>query len=754
MRPNHAGFAVRATPRQDPKDEMQAMTPDPSLPLTRDVVLIGGGHTHALVLRRWGMAPVPGARLTLIEPGATAAYSGMLPGHVAGHYDRAALDIDLVDLARFAGARLVRGAATGLDPEAREVQVPGRPPVRYDIASIDIGITSDMPALPGFSDNAVPAKPLGPFAARWSDFTARVTRGQAAPRVAVIGAGVAGVELALAMAHRLRTLGADPAVTLVERGRALAALGSRARSVLERRLIAAGITVMEHREIVRVDRDALRLADGEAVPFAFCVGTAGTRAHRWLAETGLATTDGFIDVDATLRSTSHRSVYAAGDCAHLTHAPRPKAGVYAVRQAPVLAWNLRADLTGRQRRHYRPQRDYLKLISLGGKEALVERAPVVLAAPFLWTLKDRIDRDFMAKFDRLPAMPLPRVPEGAARGVRAAVGTAPPCAGCAAKVGPGALAGGLSAQATPRRADVTRLDGDDAALIGTGAARQVVTSDHLRALVADPWLMGRIAAVHALGDVWAMGAAPQAALASLILPRMTPAMQAATLAEITHGAGGVLAAAGADLAGGHTSTGAEMTIGFTVTGTLDGAPLTLSGAQAGDALILTKPIGSGVLMAAHMRGRARGADIAALLDQMTLGQGDAAAHLAPAAHAMTDVTGFGLAGHLLGMLRASGVGAEIDLAALPLHPGVEEAAGRGIGSTLLPETRAHAAPHVTAPNGARTALLYDPQTCGGLLAAVPEGRADALVAAIRQDGLGAAARIGRIVEGAPRITCC
>ena len=128
------------------------MIPAP-LPLTRDVVLIGGGHTHALVLRMWGMNPLPGARLTLIDPGPKAAYSGMLPGHVAGHYARSELDIDLVRLAGFAGARLVLGAAGHIDLQAQHIHVPGRPPIGFDLASIDIGISSGMPTLAGFSEH-------------------------------------------------------------------------------------------------------------------------------------------------------------------------------------------------------------------------------------------------------------------------------------------------------------------------------------------------------------------------------------------------------------------------------------------------------------------------------------------------------------------------------------------------------------------------------------------------------------------------
>jgi len=147
------------------------------VPLTRDLVLIGGGHTHALVLRRWEMRKLPGARLTVINPGPTAPYTGMLPGHVAGHYPREALEIDLVRLARFAGARLVLGEARGLDRAARRVHVAGRPPIRYDIASFDVGITARMPAIPGFAEHAVAAKPLDGFARRWEAFCAAVAAG-------------------------------------------------------------------------------------------------------------------------------------------------------------------------------------------------------------------------------------------------------------------------------------------------------------------------------------------------------------------------------------------------------------------------------------------------------------------------------------------------------------------------------------------------------------------------------------------------
>jgi selenide,water dikinase len=317
-----------------------------TLPLTRDLVLIGGGHTHALVLRKWGMTPLPGVRVTVINPGPTAPYSGMLPGFVAGHYTRDELDIDLVRLARFAGVRLINGYATGIDRAARTIAVEGRPPVAYDVAAVDVGITSTMPELQGFSAHAVPAKPLGSFASRWDAF--RAAAGQN-PEIVIVGGGVAGAELA--MAHALRQT--DPTVKLIDRSRVLTALGYKARQKMLAALNDAGIEIIEDAEVSEVFPEGIVLTDGRTIRSDFTTGAAGAKPHDWIAKTGLELQDGFITVDAHLQS-SDSAIFAVGDCAYLSHDPRPKAGVYAVREAPVLFDNLRAVLTGGQMGRYKP----------------------------------------------------------------------------------------------------------------------------------------------------------------------------------------------------------------------------------------------------------------------------------------------------------------------------------------------------------------------------------------------------------------
>lgn len=699
-------------------------------PLTHDIVLIGGGHAHALVLRRWGMKPMAGVRLTLINPGPTAPYSGMLPGHVAGHYSRAALDIDLVKLARFAGARLITGAADGIDTTARQVHVPGRPPIGFDLCSVDIGITSAMPALPGFAEHAIPAKPLGPFAARWRAYLA----GEGPADVAVIGAGVAGAELAMAMAHALKERARPARVTLIDAGAALSALRPGSATKLRAAMKALGVTLLEQASITRITGDGPVLDDGTCIPAGFVVGAAGALPHPWLVRTGLATTDGFLDVSPTLQ-TSDPDIFAAGDCAHMPHAPRPKAGVFAVRQAPVIHDNLRARLTGAPLTRYKPQRDYLKLISLGGKSALGERLGFSPAGKLMWRWKDRIDQRFMDRFRDLPAMPAPALPDLRTAALDAAVGAQPFCGGCGAKVAQPTLAGVIGG--VP----------DDAAILTTGGVQQVMSTDHLSAVTEDPVAMTRLAALHALGDIWAMGAMPQAATATLILPRMAEPMQARTLAEIMQTARATMEEAGATIVGGHTSMGDGLTVGFTVTGLCNTPPVTLEGARPGDALILTKPIGSGVIFASEMQGRAPGADVVAAWEALLVSQG-AASRLLAGAHAMTDVTGFGLAGHLLGICAASGTAALVDTGAVPLLPGALALAESGVRSTLFPANRARFA---DAPDSPRADLMFDPQTAGGLLASVAGDQAQALIAALKAEGYPAAI-IGEITEGPPAVT--
>lgn len=736
------------------------MMQDRPIPILSDLVLIGGGHAHALVARMWGMNPMPGVRLTLINPDPAAPYTGMLPGLIAGHYARDEIMIDLVRLGRFAGARVILDRVTGIDRAGRRILLQNGPSIAYDMASIDIGISSDLPAIEGFQAHAVAAKPLGNYAAHWDAFVAKALP---RPRVVVIGAGVGGVELALASQHRLAAAGATPEVVLLERAPiALAGIGNGARARLLRHLAQAGVRLVTGAQVTRIAPHHVELAGAPDMPSDFTLAVSGTRPQDWLAETGLTLQDGFVAVSPTLQS-SDPLIFAAGDCAHLSHAPRAKAGVYAVREAPVLFHNLRAALLDHHLRPYWPQRDYLKLISTGGKGAVADKWRLPLDGAWLWRWKDRIDRKFMARFADYPPMvkPLPKGP--LLPGLAEAMTAQPMCAGCGAKLGADELSAALASLPAPHRVEVVSGPGDDAAVLRSQTGFQVITTDHMRAFTSDARKMAQIAALHALGDVWAMGAKPQVALAQVVLPHLSPAKTTALLEDVMLAASDVFRAAGADVVGGHSSIGSELTIGFTITGMTD-RPISKAGLRVGDVLILTKPLGSGTIMAAEMAmarvpGMILGESVAEALASMSRPSGAASAILAAHATAMTDVTGFGLGGHLLEMLDASSngsnpetsVGAALCLDDVPLLAGALELAAAGVASSLAPANRGASIGRIGGADSPRKAMLYDPQTGGGLLAAVPAEQASAVLADLLAAGEPAAV-IGQITIGPARIT--
>jgi len=736
-----------------------------STPVVKDLVLVGGGHAHVAVLRRFGMQPVPGLRLTLITRDVHTPYSGMLPGYVAGLYGYDECHIDLGPLARFAAARLYHAEVEGLDLEGRWVHVRGRPPVAFDLLSINAGSRPRTLDVPGAAAHALPVKPIDAFLAGWEALTARILASPGPFRMVVVGGGAGGVELALSTQHRLRHLIAERGQ---EPGRVRYALLTRGPEILPthspgvrarfRRVLAErGVEIYTDHTVVEVSAGSVRTEDGGSVPADAVLWVTDAAAPAWAAEAGLAVdAGGFIRVDERLQSVSHPGVFAAGDNAALP-SPRPKSGVFAVRQGPVLAENLRRAATGRSLVRYRPQRHFLGLISTGDRYAVASRAGWALEGAWLWRWKDWIDRRFMARYRDLPAMPAEQGPTFAAGvadrdAIRELSTLAMRCGGCGAKVGSTVLTRVMQRLPAGRRADVLLgLDApDDAAMVAVPPGLVLVQSvDYFRAFIDDAYTFGRVAANHALGDVFAMGAEPQSALAIATVPYGRERVVEEALYELLAGALRTIEPTGAVLAGGHSSEGAELAFGLTVNGLVDPERAWRKGGlRPGDALVLTKPIGTGTLFAAEMRRQAKGRWVDEAIASMVLSSQAAAACLRRhGAGACTDVTGFGLLGHLVEMTRASGVDAVLALGEVPLLDGAAETVAAGILSSLQPQNlrlrRAvrdleHVARHPRFP------LLFDPQTAGGLLAGVPAEASAACVAELRALGYRAAAVIGRV----------
>jgi selenide, water dikinase len=365
----------------------------------------------------------------------------------------------------------------------------------------------------------------------------------------------------------------------------------------------------------------------------------------------------------------------------------------------------------------------------------------------------------MQRFNELPEMTVEAGPEPGGIADREAIRElstlAMRCGGCGAKVGSTVLSRVINRLPPQRRDDVLiGLDSpDDAAAFEVPTGKVMVQSvDYFRAFIDDPYTFGRIAANHALGDIFAMGAEAQSALAIATVPYGRERIVEETLAELLGGALDTLAPTGAVLAGGHSSEGAELAFGLTVNGLIaKDALLRKGGMQAGDALILTKPIGTGTLFAADMRGKAKGRWVdGAIRSMLVSSQAAAAALYRHGVTACTDVTGFGLLGHLIEMTRASNTDARLELDAVPLLDGAEQTVAAGILSSLQPQNvrlRRAVRDADALSDHARYPLLFDPQTAGGLLASVPADQASACLEELHGLGYTRAVIIGSVEQG-------
>ena len=728
----------------------------PSSGALRDLVLVGGGHGHVQVLRRQLMAPIPGLRVTVVVDRPVALYSGMVPGLVAGQYAAEALQIDVQPLARRAGARLIVAAATGIDAVAGEIHLQGRAPLAYDFASLNIGSEVAGLETPGVRAHALATRPIGRLIERLEPAIAAArAHPDRAFRLVIVGGGAGGVELAFCGRERLRAEGLRQVeVTLIDAGPGV--LRDRSPAVIRKVEAAArarGIQIEAGVRVAEVQTSAVLLSDGRRLPAELTLWVTGAVAPAWPGESGLPVdARGFIRVRDTLQVEGHDQLFAIGDCAVPAAWPEiPKAGVHAVRQGPVLAENLAALAAGRPLRPHRPQRDFLALLNLGDGTAIGARNGVAAEGRWMWLLKDRIDRAFMRRFQVLDPAGGPTLDFG--RGMPELGEMI--CGGCAAKVGESALTRALAAlPPPPADPDVVLgvAQGDDVGAARLGEALVVANLDAFPAFTDDPWLVGLVGVHNALSDLHATGVQPRFAMALVTVPEDEDPERA--LGQVMAGIRTALDREGVSLLGGHSTVGPQLVVGLSCWGSLPSAAALWpnQGLQVGDLLILSRALGTGILFHADGAGRAAGPWMQAAIARMSRGNGPAARalHGSPSS-AVTDVTGFGLAGHLAAMCRKSGVSAELDLAALPLLPGVGHLLARGERSTFHDQNREVAKLISIPPQAARhpaLEILFDPQTAGGILLGIAPSAAPAVLAALHLAGEEDATVVGRITAPA------
>jgi selenide,water dikinase len=718
-------------------------------PIEKSVVLVGAGNAHLVFLRRWLMRPVRGVEVTLVNESPVVPYSAMVPARVAGDYNRDEITIDLVRLCQSVKVRFVAERVTGVDPAARRVLFADRPPVAYDALSLGLGSLPSLPASAAVDERSFVLRPLGGLLRAIDRLEERLTHSPKAFHLVVVGGGASGCELALALQRRL---GRHPGfrLTLLQGDRCLlpefpAGVARSFESAFQQR----GIESRVNARVTGAEDGGLLLDGGGRVAFDAVLWATRAAPPPLLRESGLVCdSGGFLRVKDTLQSVSNPAIFGTGDCVSFDAYPDlPRNGVHAVREGRVLFDNVASFLSEKPLRPYRPQRWCLCLLNTADGQAVLTYGALTLRGRWARWLKDRIDRAWIDKFTRFA----PMVGEGdteAAYRMR--------CGGCGSKI-PGdvlsAVLKRLDISEDPRVLLGCRA-GEDASvhrfrpeLFGTRPDQlvEVQSVDYFKAFIDDPYLFGRIAALNAVSDLYAMNARPFSALAIATLPHARGPIQEARLYELLSGALRSFREIGVVLTGGHTTEGSEAALGFAVTGYAEEDHLfRKNGLRPGDVLILTKPLGSGALLAAWMRGECRAAWFSRLVDAMLMSNGPASEVFRDAGvTACTDVTGFGLAGHLLEMLDASHVSARLSGKHVPLYPGFEEVVSRGIVSSLHEDNAKTACRVGGTPRP--PAWLFDPQTSGGLLGAVPADAVERTLDRLRQAGCGDAAVIGEVI---------
>ncbi|MFK7994360.1 MAG: selenide, water dikinase SelD, partial [Granulosicoccus sp.] len=604
----------------------------------RDVCLVGGGHSHALLLRRWAMQPIPGVRLTLVSSAVLTPYSGMLPGLIAGHYTHDDIHIDLLRLCSWANVRFIEDTMTSIDLEQRRVMFDDRPALEFDVLSLDTGSTPDL-SVPGSSEHVTPVKPVSNFHARWQQLLRRLdTMGSEQVSIGVVGSGAGGFELVAAMRHQLPKSAAKCYWFL----RGEKSIGGRAEKVgqfAESAATTAGIEVVRQFDVVAVEPGMLHAADGRCFELDEIVWCTAATGPSWPASAGLDIDKrGFVSTNAYLQSTSHPFVFASGDIGTQIQTPSRKAGVFAVRQAPVLHHNIRSFLSGDDLKPFKPQKHFLSLMATGPEHGIASRGSITLQGGWVWRWKDRIDRRFMQRFRHLPKLlmnaslqKLPNalneelsgdVPGSSGMPAEAIVSTMR-CRGCGAKVS-GQILQRVLEELMPENNAGDRLShwspAGDTAVVDLPSKRLVQSVDQINAIIDDPYLLGRIAALHAISDVITLNASLHSAQVLLTLPEASAAITQRDLRLMMSGILCALTEESCALIGGHTTQGPDMSIGLAINATLDSSRTDTEReslqVNAGDALVLTKALGVGTLFAGLMQGKARGADVMAATASM------------------------------------------------------------------------------------------------------------------------------------------
>ncbi|GEM_PF-48286 len=782
---------------------------------SRNVVLLGVGHTHAHIVKQWAMGPLEDVNLICITNFLQATYSGMLPGVLAGDYRADQMQIDLIQLMSAAQAHWIQETVTRVDLHRREIHFATGRVIPYDLLSVAVGSAPpDVPMLevareevvneltPGSDTSLAPVdqtatdpissspsvrplpivliKPMQTWLERLQQGLVQarancLSSGRSKIQIDVVGGGLGSVEIVLCIPNFLAEQGftADQYLLRLISGSQAPPEGCLAstKAKIAKILTGRNVQLQLGQRLQAVAGSDLVLASGQRLHSDLVIYIGAGNASQ---VTGLIDVQrdqrGCIVTNDCLESVDDHHIWAGGDCGSIQGLNVPKAGVYAVRQGPVMWNNLVRWKAGQPLKPYVPQDDFLKLVNLGGKQAIGQWKGVSFQGRWVWQLKDWIDTKFIHMYQHLPQKVAQMMATGKKRGVdvsSAAASTDRPemrCLGCGGKISASSLRTVLRELAEhydqgspvyighdlnhPPFSPLSNDAGsDDVALFqlqrsGNPSDTQgsqtpvhslAMTVDAFASPLSDPWLSGRLAVLHALSDLWASGVSPEAVLSSIEIPFGSDRAQQRILKQVMRGICDELAKHRVKLLGGHTMEGPRLAIALTATGRVFGEvlPGPKQGLQAGDCLLVTKPLGTGIALAALMRALCSAQTYQATIAGMLVSNQASLSLLAELSiHAITDITGFGLLGHLHEMVGDQPLQMKLDMDAIVdlTLPGIPSLLNQGVRSTMFPHNQgfllgttldAKLVKGKQSQQQLALDLILDPQTCGGLLFAIP-----------------------------------
>ncbi len=696
------------------------------IPITNDLVLIGGGHSHLSVIMELSKKPLKGNRITLISNEIDTPYSGMIPGFIEGIYSWRESHIDLYKLCIKLNIRFIHSEVTKISAIKKEIYLKGRPKLKFDVLSINSGIESNYKEIEGAQRNCVPVKPISKLA---NNFLKEIKNFNS---IAFIGGGAGSVELALALKKRLKDTKNNFEITIVSgKNGILSSFPDKTKKFSLNALRTANIKLINNKEVVKVKKDKLIMSDGSFLNVEKSILSTNAMAPKWIEKSDLELNEeGFVVVNNAFQ-TNHKFIFAAGDIVDFNEENLKKTGVFAVRSGKPLAKSIRNYILNKKNFTYKFNKHYLSLIGLSNGLAIASKYNFSYSTKLNFYLKKYIDQRFIKKFNELNHNQISRIKKIFVSYIYKTFKinniyknndiNQMQCKGCAAKVPLNALKNTLSKKIISTSEDATPIN---------NYPNLFQSVDMINAIISDPYVLGKIAANHAISDIISVNSKIISTMMILQLPLSKSIINSRDLEQVLSGANKIFESYNCSIDGGHTMIGKDQdpVIGFAITGEQK-EPLNFKNInrniKVNDILILTNKIGTGIVFAGINNDLIDSYFQIEVIKQMEDGNiafGNITEKLKILS--MTDITGFGLANHLLNLIKRDNgkTGLTIFPKKIPTFKGVEKAIKKGVKSSLFDNNYLIAKENIVYSRNEDSIdeILYDPQTVGGLAFIIPK----------------------------------